>query len=60
MRPFCQIAAGAKTFSTAVASGNEPKWNEEFRFEIEYQTGIQLVVYHKALLFGQTEVMIHD
>ncbi len=58
MSPFCQVTLGTKTFTTACSNGNQPKWNEEFRFdELTSQTPPLLIsVIHKAMLFGSTEV----
>src|ERR1035437_3809354 len=56
MSPFCQVTLGPKTSSTSCSNGNHPKWNEEFHFEELPQTPLYFIIYHKVMLFGQTEV----
>jgi len=56
MSPYCQVTFGQKTYTTETSSGNQPKWNQEFKFDDLPSTPLFLIVYHKAMLFGKTEI----
>ena len=58
MRPYCHVRVGAKSYTTSLQTGSQPKWKEEVKFEIEAQTEIHISVIHKTLIFSQIEVSL--
>ena len=67
MSVFCQVSFKGEVKKTATQSGQQPKWNECFAFEIEddkLQNQVEFTVFHKPLFFaeekiGTTLIVIH-
>jgi hypothetical protein len=56
MKPFVKVTYGNVSWRTDISTGMKPKWNTTHVFESCDSDTVEVVVYHKNMLFGETEV----
>lgn len=56
MKPFVKITYGNVSWRTEISMGMKPKWNTTHVFESCDSDIVEVTVYHKNMLFGETEV----